>query len=188
VEIQGDESGRTLYYDPQGRVATDDPSVTGGADAGSDPQPEEEDDAEASHLDARLLVLLVLVLAALGAFAWWWTKRRTDDVVEPGVAATAPPWALRLAREIAHEGAVRGRPRGRSESLVAHARALGDGPLPDERVVEVADVVSTALFGRGGLGPDAQRWAESTWAEVLAAHPAPSRGERRRAGAGTGAP
>ena len=34
----------------------------------------------------------------------------------------------------------------------------------------VADVVSTALFARHDPGPEAQRGAESAWAEILAAH------------------
>ncbi|HWJ97319.1 MAG TPA: hypothetical protein VNQ33_04110 [Acidimicrobiales bacterium] len=175
--------GRTLTYDPKGQIATG----GSGSDAGSgsafdqqDREQEKEDDKPPSHLDWRLLLGLVLLLAAGGALAWWWSKRPPEA---PPVAA--PPWALRLAREIDREGAARGPRRDRSQSLVRYADDLRAGPIPDDRVIEVAVTVSAALFGRHDPGPETQARAESTWAAVVEAHPAPGRAERRRARAGT---
>jgi hypothetical protein len=176
IEIQEEQGERrTLYYDPQGRLASD------GEGAGGGPGPDEPDPAEdgegSSPPDWRILALVAAVLAALGALAWWLSRRTTP--VAP--MADAPPWALRLASEIGREGAAHGRPRGRSEPLARYAAVLRQGPIADERVVAVADVVSAALFSSRDPGPEAQRWAEDTWAAVVADHPAPGRAERRRA-------
>lgn len=180
IEIQEEGGeGRTLLYDPQGRLATDEDGLGGAAGSDQADDPQEEDDG-ASPPDWRILALVAAVLAALGALAWW-LSRRTKPVAP---MADAPPWALRLATEIGRAGAARGRPRNRSEPLVGYAAALRSGPIPDERIVAVADVVSTALFSRGDPGPEAQRWAEATWEEIESAHPAPGRAERRRADAG----
>ena len=109
---------------------------------------------------------------------WWWSRRTPKAAL---LAGAVPPWALRLAREIEHEGGDRGVRRGRSQSLARYAGDLVAGPLPDARLTLVADVVSTALFARDDPGPEAQRWAEVTWAEILADHPVPDRSHRRRA-------
>ncbi|WP_421118449.1 hypothetical protein ACE2AJ_13790 [Aquihabitans daechungensis] len=173
--------GRTLYYDPEGRLATDDGRAVDGSSEPTDPADEPEDEGESSHLDWRILALLIAVLAAAGAFVWWWSRRTPKAVAAPGAP---PPWALRLAREIEREGSQRGPRRGRSQSLSRYADDLAAGPLPDPRLPPVADVVSTALFAREDPGPQAQQWAEATWAEILADHPEPDRAERRRAKAG----
>lgn len=170
--------GRTLTYDPEGQLST------GGTDGGTVPdsnatpeQPDEQpnDGKDSPKLDWRLIVGLVLLLAAAGALAWWWSRRPPKPA--PG---EAPPWALRLAAEIERDGAARGLRRGRSQSLVRYAAALQDGPLPDERVTQVADIVSTALFARTDPGHEAQAWAEATWAQLTESHPVPGRAERRR--------
>ena len=183
IEIQeydeNGDRGRTLYYDPEGEMATDDTAAVDRTDQAPPDEPE-ADDAEKSHLDWRLLAGLVLLLAAAGGLIWWLSKRTPKP--PPGAA---PPWALRLAHEIGREGAERGPRRGRSQSLVRYADDLRAGPMPDERLPQVADVVSTALFGRGDPGPEAQAWAEATWAEIVAAHPVPGRAERKRAKAAT---
>lgn len=170
----GGGPGRVLFYDPEGQMATDDPNAVGEAGS-STSQPEEDDEDDASRLDGRLLVGLVVLLAAAGALAWWLSRRPPK-----APPAAAPPWALRLAREIEHEGTRRGRPRPRSQSLARYCRDLEAGPLPDDRLPEVAEVVSTALFARTQPGPDAQHRAEAAWAEIVAAHPPPGRVERRR--------
>ena len=170
--------GRTLVYDPEGKLATDDGKAVGGSGARSgQPDQPDEDEADSSHPDWRILALVVLVVAAVGGLVWW-LSRRTPKADPP--AGAPPPWALQLARQIEQEGARRGRPRARSQSLVRYADLLATGPLPDPRLAAVADVVSTALFARHDPGPEAQRGAESAWAEILAAHPLPDRAERRR--------
>jgi hypothetical protein len=182
IEIQEEGGeGRTLFYDPQGRLATDEDGVGGAAGSGRPDDPQDEDDGSSAP-DWRILALVAAVLAALGALAWW-LSRRTEPVAP---MADAPPWALRLATEIGRAGAAHGRPRIPSEPLARYAAGLRSGPIPDERITAVADVVSTALFSRADPGPEAQRWAEATWAEIAAAHPAPGRSERRRAGAASG--
>lgn len=180
IEIRElDEDGRTrrtLLYDPEGKLATDD-QAAGGA-AGADPPEEPEPEAGSSTgPNWRLVGLVAVVLAAVGALVWWLSRRRPKALP---AAAPAPPWALRLAADIEREGAARGRRRGRSEPLLHYAEQLAVGPLPDARVAAVAEVVSTALFSRRDPGPDAQRWAEGTWAEAVAAQPRPTRGQRHR--------
>ncbi len=170
-----DEEGRpgeTLTYDPDGRIGTTDPS----SGSQPDPEPTPDDEKERPDVDGRIVLGVLLLLAAGGALAWW-LSRRSPKAPPP----TAPPWAIRLAREIDREGAARGPRRTRSQSLTRYAEALRAGPLPDDRVPDVADVVATALFGPTPLGPDAQAWAESTWAAVVADHPAPGRAARCRA-------
>ncbi|MGN6696464.1 MAG: hypothetical protein ACTHN0_19955, partial [Aquihabitans sp.] len=152
---EGGEPGRTLTYDPNGRIASEDgtggtsgtgsgsgPGTSSGTDGGSNAD-QQKDEKKPPHLDWRLIVGLVLLLAAAGALAWWWSKRPSK-----APPADAPPWALQLAREIDREGAARGPRRGRSQSLVRYASDLRAGPIPDDRVTEVADTVSAALFGR----------------------------------------
>lgn len=184
IEIQEfDEDGnpvQTLYYDPQGELATGEPAADQSPSNRTPDRPEErkeDDDKEPSKLDWRLIVGVVLVLAAVAALIWWASKRAGPTAPPPD----APPWAIRLAREIDREGAARGPARRRSQSLTRYGDALRAGPIPDDRLADVVDVVSTALFGRSELGPDAQRWAESTWSQILESHPAPGRGDRRRA-------
>jgi hypothetical protein len=180
VEIRAlDDQGRpsrTFLYDPKGKVATDDRG-TGGSASSDAPDRPEEDAAGSTGPNWRMIGLVAVALAALGALIWWLVRRQSSAAPAP---PDAPPWALRLAAEIDHQGAVRGRRRGRSEPLVRYAAELACGPLPDRRVAEVAEVVSDALFGRRDPGPEVQRTAEATWAEVLTAHPAPSRRDLRR--------
>jgi hypothetical protein len=186
VEIRElDDQGRptrTLLYDPKGRVAGDRSSTGGSAGSGA-ADPPDDDASKPGDPDWRLLGLAALTIAAVGGLAWWLVRRRPSAAA---VAEDAPPWALRLAAEIDHEGARRGRRRARSEPLARYAAALAAGVLPDPRVPEVAEVVSGALFGPRDPGPEAQRWAESTWAALLADHPAPTRRERRRVPTATG--
>ena len=190
VEIRElDDRGRptrTFLYDPQGKVAADDRGTGGSTGSASSAAPDrrDEDHAGSRAPNWRMIGLVAVGLAALGALIWWLLRRRTA-VAAPAPAA-APPWALRLAAQIDHEGAVRGRRRSRSEPLVRYAAELARDPLPDPRVPAVAEVVSDALFGRRDPGPEVQRWAEATWAEVLAAHPAPGRRDRGRAPANAG--
>ncbi|MCU1372583.1 MAG: hypothetical protein JWO77_3777 [Ilumatobacteraceae bacterium] len=178
--------GRTLFYDPQGRIATDEEATAGSGDDPTDQQTDQDQDQQdddengSFKLDGRLLALIAVALAALGALVWW-LSRRTPKAPPPD----APPWAVRLARDVDREGAARGPARRRSQSLVRYADDLQAGPLPDPRLADVADVVSTALFARTDPGPEAQRWAETTWADIVAAHPQPSRADRRRAKAGS---
>jgi hypothetical protein len=66
--------------------------------------------------------------------------------------------------------------------VVAYTGALGgpEGPMADDRLVPVGNVVSSALFGPGGdPAPEARRWVETTLDEVEGAHPAD---EARRPG------
>lgn len=202
IEIQERDQGgnvtRTFRYDPNGRIATNEGGGTSGSsgDPGSSGSPgnagttpsgephsaptDQEDPRDRSpDVDGRVIAGIVLALAALGGLTWWLTRR-----TPPPPPPDAPPWAIRLAREIDREGAARGPARRRSQSLSSYAGALNAGPIPDSRVPDVADAVSTALFGRRDPGPDAQHWAESTWAQIVAAHPVPSRSDRRRAKAG----
>lgn len=175
TEIRGyDRNGnlRSQYwYDPKGRVATDDPTAVD-----QNPPPVQKDEPHRKlHVDGRLVLAIVLGLLAIAGIVALVARHRAKPPPPP-----VPPWALRLARDIEHQGRRRGRARRGAESLTRYGRALAAGPLPDPRIVDVADVVSTALFGRDDPGPQAQEWAETTWADIVEGHPPPGRAERKR--------
>ena len=174
VEIQElDRNGNvrnTYWYDPKGRVATDDGTAVAPSTPPDSPTAKPEQPRRSLHPNWRLIGLLALGLLAIAGVVWA-LARRTP---KPAADAT-PPWALRLARDLEAQGRRRGRPRRGSESLVHYGAALAAGPIPDDRLRDVVDVVSTALFARTDPGHEAQARAEATWAQILDAHPAPSR-------------
>lgn len=125
-----------------------------------------------------LLAGLLLVAAAVAIALVLWPRRRggADEADGP------PPWAGVLVARLDAEGGARGRPRAPGETVVDHAAALAQGPLPDPRISELGWLLSAALFS-GREPPDDRRvWAETVLDEVTAAHPvpeAPRRGRRR---------
>ena len=175
----------TYYWDPDGKVATG--SRTGSSSpttTPAEPKPKPKPKPKQKlKINGWLVLAIVTALLAITALAVWLSRRQAKPPAPP--APPVPTWALHLAKQIEHEGSTRGRPRRTSEPLVAYTRALAAGPLPDERLVAVGSIVSDALFARVEPGPEAQHWAESTLAEIVAAHPSPGRGARPREQAGS---
>lgn len=171
-ELDRDGNVRATYwYDPKGKVATDDRTTVDQTPPPDDARPPDQQ-RRPFRPNWRLIGLIVLIVAAVAALVWAIARRTPKAPVGP---APVPPWALALARDMELQGRRRGRPRAGSESLVRYGAALANGPLPDPRLREVADVVSTALFARVDPGHEAQARAEATWAQIVEAHPAPSR-------------
>lgn len=139
---------------------------------------EQRREMEAEDLTRALLVALgvVLLVAALVVAAVL-IRRRLARHQERASRA----WALVLVERLEVEGSRRGRPRRRNEPITHYAAVLGDGPLANARLAEVGLLISRALFGptpvEDAVGADAARIVD----EAVAAHPLPTRAERRRA-------
>lgn len=164
------------FFDPEGELATQEDGATGGPTPTPEPEPDASD-----RPDARAILQVLGILVALGLLAWlgaWWWRRRHPG--GPAPDPTVPPWALALAARIDAEGAARGRARAADESVVRYGRELAAGALPDARLAVVCEVVSDALFSAVDPGPSVASWATSTFDEILAAHPVPSKRDRHR--------
>jgi hypothetical protein len=196
-----DENGnglRITEYDEQGEVVQEyvyDPDLGGsGGGGGSDtegaagaaggersPTPTTETgDPHDEPSTARswgwwLLALGVIAVAAAVMVAALVSRAR-----RAGPAERPRTWAARLADRLDEEGRRRGRSRATGETVVGHADALADGPLPDDRLRNVGSIVSAALFGRTTPPEDTRAWAESVVDDASASHPPPSRRVRRR--------
>jgi hypothetical protein len=126
---------------------------------------------------AMLAVLVVLLLVLAVTLLWPYLTRRTERAEEAKEMGWSPELA-KLAETLEREGAKRGRPRRRHETIRDFAAALADSVLPDPRLVEVGNTLSASLFGPHPLPADASVWMRSVLDEAMAAHPAPSRIER----------
>lgn len=108
-------------------------------------------------------------------------------MVAPPPGPTDPPeviWAEAQVARLVELGTGHGRARRSSESVLAYTRALADGPVPDERLAEVGQVLSTALFGQTAPSPATRADVKATVTAIIDAHPPPSRAERKRAAEG----
>jgi hypothetical protein len=167
----GSVTGQYLY-DPSGGAGSDSNTR---AEAGRSPSapPEAPDDGSERSWWPWILAAILVVAAAIVVAMSWRPRNRTRPT---------PPrsWAERLATRLDDEGRRRGRGRAPDETVVEHADALADGPLPDHRLTTVGRIVSAALFGRTQPPEDARTWVESVVDEAIATNPPPSRRDRRR--------
>lgn len=162
-------------------------STSGGTTSGSSGTGSASSADSSSSLTA-ILAGLLLVAALVGIALVLWPRRRRPDHAD---ADGPPPWARTLVARLDAEGAARGRPRGRGETVVEHAAALAEGPLPDPRIAELGWLLSAALFSGREPPEDRRIWAEAVLAEVTAAHPVPEPAPRtsgRRRGQPDGSP
>lgn len=136
------------------------------------PIPDDEDEAPWRGWIAA--VAAAIAIAAAVAIGWWWWRRGRDGPHAPN------DWAHRMADRLSREGARRGRARRPGETVATHARALADGPLPDERLVTVSQMVSAALFGRRAPDASEQTWADAAVDDATTQHPARVVRSRRR--------
>ena len=99
---------------------------------------------------------------------------------------TQRPWEARLLDRLEEAGERRGRPRRLDETLAEYARALDREVLDDDRLEEVARIVTRSSFAPGGVGPEERQRAEQLTDDVLAAAPKPGRAPPRPALVGDG--
>lgn len=109
----------------------------------------------------------------LGPWLWRWAGTATTH--------EDPTWAVTTVKRLEREGARRGRPRRRSETVRDYADALADSVLPDDRIRAIGTTVSASLFGPAEPPADVQVWTTSALDDVTAAHPPPTRAERKQA-------
>jgi hypothetical protein len=62
-----------------------------------------------------------------------------------------------------------------------HAAVLAQVELPDPDLVAAAEIVSAGLFGPGEPPAEARTWADAVIDRAVAAHPVPTKAERRAA-------
>ncbi len=127
-----------------------------------------------------LVAALALGVALfVGAVAWWLLRSKPQD---------DQSWAEGLVRRLEREGAARGRPRGRDETVPAYTAALAADQLPDPRLTTIGLVASDALYGRTQPSDELRSWADATLAEIVDAHPVPRWTDRfRHSAAGSAA-
>ncbi len=140
-------------------------SVTGGGTAATAPADPSEQPSPSNWWWFAGGLLAAVVLAVAGWVVW---RRR-------GRVAGGLDWAHRVAARLDEEGRRRGRGRGRGETVVDHATALADGPLPDERLAAAGRVVSAAMFGRSATDAATRAWVDRVIDEVIATYPPPRR-------------
>jgi hypothetical protein len=150
-------------YDPQGRLAPDD--HTGSSSSTSAPDAAPNDD----EVPWRWIVAGVLLVAAVAAAVVALTRRRGPE------RPIDTDWAHRMSARIEAEGRRRGVVRSRGETVVDYAASLVAGPLPDARLVDVAQAVSAAMFGRREPDAATRAWVEQTLDEISTDHPAARR-------------
>ncbi|MGI8685789.1 MAG: DUF4129 domain-containing transglutaminase family protein [Acidimicrobiales bacterium] len=124
----------------------------------------------------RFWPVILVVVAVLGAFV-------VHRVVRWRRRLAATPWATRYFARLVRVGAKRGRPRRPAETPAEYTAALADGPLADERLVEVGRLVTAAAWsGREPAGAS-RAWAEQVLDEAARA----TRSRRTRTRSGTSA-
>ncbi|HEX7136047.1 MAG TPA: hypothetical protein VF228_25935 [Iamia sp.] len=130
------------------------------------------------------LVVVALLVAGLVALA----VRAIARELARRRALAARPWAVRLAERLEHEGARRGRARRRDEPVTRYAAVLAVDVLPHERLADVGDALSAALFGARAPSEATGVWAAGIVDEAVEANPVPTWWDglrdrlRRRAG------
>ena len=78
----------------------------------------------------------------------------------------ALPWATRYFAKLTRLGRKRGRPRGPAETPAEYTRALAEGPLMDDRLVHVGEVVTAAAWSNTEPSLETKQWAERVLADV----------------------
>lgn len=137
-----------VRFDPSGRIAA-----------------AEQQDAVLSRLKRAwdrfwpVVVLVAVLVVALVIRVAVLRRRRLAAI----------PWATRFYARLVRLGADRGRPRRPAETPAEYATALAGGVLADERLVEVARVVTSAAWSGREPDPDARRWAEQVLDEAARA-------------------
>jgi hypothetical protein len=176
-----DENGRPVReyaYDPSRDLTGGDPDTErdeGGATSPTTAQQPSDTTSDGSSWWPWVLAAFMVVAAVVVAALLWPRRRDHTNRSRPR------SWAEELADRLDEEGRRRGRGRASGETVVDHADALADELLPDDRLTEVGRIVSAALFGRSAPPDDTRSWAESVVDDATAAHPPPSRSQRRRA-------
>jgi hypothetical protein len=160
----GDVVGHYLY-NAQGNSASN-----GITDRGNDPAPKPPSHPSGPPGWLWLLGGLLLAMATAVAAVIW--RRRRPNQADPD-------WAHGVAARLDDEGRQRGRGRNRGETVVDHAHALIDGPLPDARLREVGEIVSAALFGRHLPDEAIRNWVDQVVREATDANPPPRFGRRK---------
>ncbi|HEY5155001.1 MAG TPA: hypothetical protein VIJ47_09730 [Acidimicrobiales bacterium] len=118
-----------------------------------------------------LVALLAVAVALVVGLVGWWLLR--------GAPVASRSWAETMADRLDREGARRGRPRRRDETVVSYSAALGSSVLADPRLGTIGQVVSSALFGPAEPTAGARAWTEAAVTEIVAAHPPPRRRDHR---------
>lgn len=169
VRVDGPDGVRTFVYDESdgGMEVTEYDAGGNVVDRYRDdpldrPAPDASDDGEVPW---RWIVAVALLAAAVSAAVMALARRRRDD--DPGDR----DWAHRMAARIEVEGRRRGVVRGRDETVVDYAASLAAGALPDARLLDVAQTVSAAMFGRREADAATRGWVEQTLDRIVADNP-----------------
>ena len=117
-----------------------------------------------------VFLLVIGVVAALVAVKLVRWRRRIR----------ALPWATRYWARLVRLGRRRGRAHLPAETPAEYTRALAEGVLMDDRLVEVGRVVTAAAWSPTEPEPSTKEWAE----KVLVEAKAQSRGAKRKSRAG----
>ncbi|MCC5951304.1 MAG: hypothetical protein JJU45_04330 [Acidimicrobiia bacterium] len=149
---------------------------TGEFDDGAAPDEATAPDEGASEEGSLLWVaLLVAAVAVAAAAALWWHRRRRSGVDDAGGLVEGPEtpraWGERVLALLERAGVERGCARRRGETVHDFVATLVVGPLPDERLTGVSDVVAEAIFGPAEPPERVRHEAERVVADVLAQHP-----------------
>lgn len=103
-------------------------------------------------------LLLAVVVMGLVTFAYRLVRRRRRHRAEP--------WVTRFFARLVRVGSKRGRPRRPDETPSEYASALAGSVMPDERLREVGELVTTAAFSGREPPEDAKTWAEGVLRDV----------------------
>ncbi|MCB0964999.1 MAG: hypothetical protein KDA98_17110 [Acidimicrobiales bacterium] len=169
----GGETIERWVYDPDGELVDADAETGEAPDRDGSPQPDDED---GGGLPWWAIALAAVAVVAAGTAVWWFLRRPSPAPPGP---EDAPPWARRLLARMEEEGAARGRPRRRDETVVGYGAALAGGPWPDPRLGALGDGLSAVLYGRGDAPGGADRATlEALLDGSVESHPRPGRGAR----------
>lgn len=139
------------------------------------PMEAEPPEGSPSSIPWRNIVVVAAVVLAAGLATWWYLKRR-----KPPASSEARQWAEDMVARLDRFGRGHGTPRSRSETVGQHSHALTRSVVHDARLIEVARVVSDALFDREQPTMDRRIWAEQVIDEIIDAHPPPGPVDRLR--------